>query len=113
MDERRTHPTPQHSGTITDVCVCVICRLPLPEAVPFDRGRAAFHGWCVQAGAELIGVTAALLAEPRGVPFCTGCLAAELGSGPIEIQSALWHLARTLHLLPGSCRCGAAGWQLT
>jgi hypothetical protein len=95
-------------------CVCAICGQPLPEGTaPIELDGHAVHARCFQAGEEVIGVTAAMLAEQRGVPSCAECLAAELGSGHLELRSALWHLARTLQLLPGTCRCGAVGWRLT
>jgi hypothetical protein len=108
MSEQGLHPTQQSIA-----CVCAICGTPFDACAPsIERGGQALHGRCVRAGHELIGVTAAILAEQRPLPLCARCLAAELGGGHLEVQSALWHLARTHELLPGPCQCGTAGWRL-
>jgi hypothetical protein len=71
------------------------------------------HARCFEAGEHLIGLTAAILAEPQGAPFCVRCLATDLGTGELEIRSALWHVARTIRVARGTCGCGAGGWRLT
>lgn len=92
--------------------VCAICGESFWDKTPMKRDDHPVHTRCFEAGERIIGVTAAIMAEQRGVLFCAGCLATELGVGRVESQSALWHVARTIQVLRGRCGCGALGWRL-
>ena len=94
-------------------CVCAICGEQLSaETTPTNRDDYRVHARCFEAGEHVIGLTAAMLAEPRGALFCVACLATELGVGQMESRSALWHLTRQIRVSRGTCGCGAIGWRL-
>lgn len=92
--------------------VCLICGEPLSAPMPVQHDAGPVHARCFEAGEPVMGVAAAILAEQRGVLFCAGCLATELGIGQMESQSTLWHVARAMQVRRGTCGCGAPGWRL-